>query len=63
MVVVRGVLVPFSGIWNPVHRCAQGREEKLPTLELRGTVSVPGVACGCCLRIARQPSPKVGPRS
>lgn len=39
MVVVRGVLVPFSGIWNAVHMHAHGRGGRgLPVLELRGTM-------------------------
>lgn len=38
MVVVRGVLVRFSGIWNAVYRHAHGRVRGLPASELRGTV-------------------------
>lgn len=39
MVVVRGVLVPFSGIWNAVYRHTHGRGGRgLPVLELRGTM-------------------------
>lgn len=57
MVVVRGVLVPFSGIWNAVYRHAHGRGGRGPLAsELRGAVCQ--VACECHPRMAGQPGPK-----
>lgn len=57
MVVVRGVLVPSSGIWGTVYRYARGRGGRgLPALELRGAMDRGGP--WVLTEMAGQPGPR-----